>query len=131
MDDTEGELVAKKLQELEELLLNSGIRKNKEIVSDLLSDDFIEFGSSGCIFTKEKILCELVNEPVSSITLEKFQSIPVAPEVFLVTYRAVRSDPASGLSATSLRSSLWVMRNAKWQILFHQGTKSIDADACS
>ena len=32
--------------------------------------------------------------------------------------------PRSASSSVSLRSSLWVLRDSGWQILFHQGTKT-------
>lgn len=43
------------LQELEESLLQSTVRKS-EFVSQLLSEEFVEFGSSGHTFTKEQSL---------------------------------------------------------------------------
>jgi hypothetical protein len=116
------------LRELEEQLLDPAIRKNYEIVSSLLADDFREFGSSGRVFSKEEILVELANEGTNKISLTNFQAKAMAAGVFLVTYRAVRNDTASGSFVTSLRSSIWVMREARWQMLFHQGTKSVDLD---
>lgn len=47
----------------------------------------------------------------------------LAGELALVTYRAARPANASGEAARqTLRSSLWLRRNGRWQIRFHQGT---------
>jgi hypothetical protein len=40
-----------------------------------------------------------------------------------VTYRAVRRDESDHSEVASLRSSLWVIRDGRWQMLFHQGTR--------
>ena len=114
------------LRELEEQLFDSVVRKNYEMVSSRLADDFREFGSSGRIFTKEEILAQLANERGIEISAVDFQAKAIARDAVLVTYRAVQVDPVSGTSAASLRSSIWVWRGARWQMLFHQGTKSVD-----
>ena len=119
--------IAATLRELEEQLLNPAVRKDRERISSLLADDFREFGSSGRIFSKEDILVAMSNESTERIALNNFHAKAVAHDVFLVTYRAARGGLASGPSRTSLRSSVWVMRNARWQMLFHQGMKSIDS----
>jgi hypothetical protein len=40
------------LRSLEEQLLQSDIRRSAAKVGDLLADDFVEFGSSGRVFSK-------------------------------------------------------------------------------
>ena len=110
------------LRHLEEQLLDPVVRKDRAYVSSLLADDFREFGSSGRILYKEDILAELASGAAASLTLEDFQAKRLASDVFLVTYRALRHSP-DGVLVTSLRSSLWMLRDARWQMLFHQGTK--------
>jgi len=40
----------------------------------------------------------------------------------LVRYRSVRTGE-DGTTVEALRSSLWVLWQGRWQILFHQGTR--------
>lgn len=112
------------LRNLEEQLLHSAVRRDPEAVSALLTDDFREFGSSGRIFDKQQILLALQEESPSQLSLTDFQAAVLAPDVVLVTYRAMRSHDLQKNVSQSLRSSIWVFRNAGWRMLFHQGTRS-------
>jgi hypothetical protein len=108
------------LQELEESLLQSNVRKS-ELVSQLLSEEFVEFGSSGRTFTKEQIIISLQAETPVNCTATEFNVKLLAPQTALVTYRACRhSEPP----AFSVRSSIWQQRNGQWKMVFHQGTIS-------
>jgi hypothetical protein len=51
------------LRQLEERLLQPNVRKSAEEVSELLANQFIEFGSSGRIFDKRHIIAGLQMEP--------------------------------------------------------------------
>jgi hypothetical protein len=90
------------LQELEESLLQSAVRKS-ELVSELLSEEFVEFGSSGRSFTKEQIITSLHAEPPVKCTATEFNIKLLAPQTALVTYRAVAivSRPCSQYAALS------------------------------
>jgi hypothetical protein len=115
--------IADQLKSLEESLLDSAVRKNSELVSSLLADDFLEFGSSGRIFNKATILEELCNEPPRPTPLlSDFAIRPLAPEAMLVTYRTTRLDFSGQITHQAQRSSIWINRNGTWQITFHQGT---------
>ena len=115
--------IADHLKSLEETLLDPAVRKNSEQVSDLLADDFLEFGSSGRTFDKASILEDLRNEPPhQTARLSDFAIRPLAPEVILVTYRTTRLDSSGQIIHQTQRSSIWINRNGKWQITFHQGT---------
>jgi hypothetical protein len=110
--------LARDLRGLEELLLRSDIRKS-ERVSHLLADTFVEFGSSGGIFTKAQIISALQSEPSVSITADQFNVSLLAPDVALVTYRALRhTEPP----VYTLRSSIWQQQGQEWRMVFHQGT---------
>jgi hypothetical protein len=109
------------LQELEERLTKPSVRKDTEEVSSLLSDKFLEFGSSGRVFTRSQILQELAEESPREITCSDFQIEMLAPEVALVTYRTVRNE--AGLPPRhTLRSSIWQKEGDRWRVRFHQGT---------
>src|SRR5579871_1247823 len=115
--------IADHLKSLEETLLDPAFRKNSEQVSALLTDDFLEFGSSGRIFDKAAILEEIRNEPPHpAAILSDFAIRPLAPEVILVTYRTTRHDSSGQTIRQARRSSIWVHHNGTWQITFHQGT---------
>ena len=62
----------------------------------------------------------MANESAFDVRLTDFRLTPLAPDAALLNYRA--TDSSNG-SAT-LRSSLWVHRDGRWQMLFHQGTLS-------
>ena len=70
------------LRQLEEKrLLDPAVRKNAQLVSSLLADDFIEFGSSGRVFNKASIIEDLKNEPPRPASLlSDFAVRPLAPE---------------------------------------------------
>lgn len=110
------------LRQLEECLLQPEFRRNRAAVDALLADDFTEFGSSGRAFTKQEILTLLETETPILLRLADFRAHVLAPDVALVVYRSVRPDGPPTPGAAFLRSSLWVRREGRWQMLFHQGT---------
>lgn len=109
------------LRQLEEELLRPTTRHNPQRAAELLADDFREFGASGRIFDKAAILAELATEQPAGFTLTDFACQQIAPEIALITYRSTRTDSTGTRHA--LRSSLWIERDNRWQILFHQGTR--------
>lgn len=121
MSDKQQSLVVH-LRQLEERLLQPEIRRNPEAVAALLADGFREFGSSGRIFSKQQILDDLTTEAGHNLTLTDFHCEMPSPDVALVTYRSARKTE-SHATMEALRSSLWVYRDHRWQMLFHQGTK--------
>ena len=110
------------IRQLEGQLLSPAVRRSPDDVARLLADEFVEFGSSGRQFTKAKALAELADEtPVEQARIHDFHLTVLGPEVVLARYRleAAALGPGSG---PSLRSSVWVLRSGRWQVLFHQGT---------
>lgn len=117
MDDVE---LAAHLQALEERLLQPAVRADRFALEALLAADFCEFGSSGRVFDPQAILTALLVEraPGDSPEVREFAAALLAPGVVLVTYHFVRSPGPS-----SLRNSIWVSREGRWQMRFHQGTR--------
>jgi hypothetical protein len=114
------DVLALHLRELEESLLLASVRKSGR-VAQLLADNFVEFGSSGRLFTKEQIVASLCAESPTIVTTTEFKVVLLAPGAALVTYRAHRhTEPP----VYTLRSSLWQMQNGQWKMIFHQGTLS-------
>lgn len=115
--------IAVHLRQLEENLLQPGIRHNAQAVSDLLADDFCEFGSSGRIFNKQQIINALQSEVTPRIRMTDVQVKRLGCDSVLLTYKTIQHDPESPEVIGSLRSSLWGRRDGSWKMLFHQGTK--------
>jgi hypothetical protein len=110
------------LHTLEEQLLQPSVRKDPAALSYLIADDFLEFGTSGRVYDKAAILAALASEPPDPpAVLTHFGARPLADNVVLVTYRTTRPSP-SGHPIVAQRSSIWVYRDSRWQITFHQGT---------
>jgi hypothetical protein len=107
------------LQALEEVLLQPGTRRDAGQVGGLLTDDFVEIGSSGSAYTKQEIIAALAQETPVRWTVEHFKSRAIAEGVVLVTYRATRHGERA---VTSLRSSIWKRDGERWRMAFHQGT---------
>jgi hypothetical protein len=103
---------------LELELMDPDVRKDREKVSALLAEEFREFGSSGRAWSRAAILDLLATEPWQSApVVEEFEMQRIAMDAALVTYRTVRSQQAT------LRSSIWMLREGLWQMVFHQGTR--------
>jgi hypothetical protein len=111
------------LRSLEERLLDPAVRRDSEQVSALLADDFVEVGSSGRTFDKAQVLESLRNElPLEEALIRNFVAKPLCSTVFLVTYRTTRRDASGVHRSHSWRCSIWVKRDGRWQLQFHQGT---------
>lgn len=112
------------LRALEENLLRPKFRRNRTAVAALLVDDFREFGSSGRTWTKQQILDALEDEPPFEAAIDEFQAKELAAGVVLVTYM-VTLRLSDSENRRSLRSSIWIKRDNRWQMLFHQGTQML------
>jgi hypothetical protein len=106
---------------LEEKMLEPAFRKSSHEFAELLTDDFVEFGSSGRIFDKASILRELSEEGPVDLSLREFEAGMLAEDVVQVTYVSMRM--SAGMMIESLRCSIWVRRGGGWKIRFHQGTR--------
>ncbi len=116
--------VSDHLKHLEETLLSPAVRKDHAQLSSLLARDFREIGSSGRTFSRSEILEELPAEsPLPTIILYDFQCSMLSDTLALVTYRTARTTTPEAKPIVALRSSLWTLRDDRWQILFHQGTR--------
>ena len=116
------ESLRQQLLRLEESLLRPEIRHSRSELERLLADDFVEFGSSGEVYDREAIIDALFREKSGHLSLTEFQAVQLAPEVVLVTYRAMSTAQDGGPTVHSLRSSIWKLAAGRWQIVFHQGT---------
>jgi hypothetical protein len=113
--------VKQTLQEFEQRLLTKAVRQDAREVSSLLADEFREFGSSGRTLSKTEIIDLLQSESSACRSLKNFEAHLVSEQAVLVTFRAIK-EVVGSLPVESLRSSLWVLRDGRWQMLFHQGS---------
>jgi len=113
-----------KFYELETSLHQKEIRNSREKVSTLIANDFLEYGKSGGVFHKQDILAGLEQEAIDfEITVSDFSAKKLAENVILVTYTASMLDEDTITTVHTNRSSIWIMRDEAWQMIFHQGTK--------
>jgi hypothetical protein len=113
--------IEKEIKNLEELLLNPHIRRSIPDLSKILAEDFIEFGSSGRVFTKKEIIKSLQAETNLKLSLTNFKLKELDGYYFLATYKSLREE--NGKKFYALRSSIWMKKNERYQMIFHQGTK--------
>jgi glyoxylase I family protein len=120
MDNSSPDLAAH-LFRLEQQLLEPSTRRDAAALTSLLAENFREFGSSGRIYTRQQIIDALAAESPRTITLNNTCCQQLAEDIALLTYRSTRTVAIKGAS-DALRSSLWIYRDHRWQMLFHQGT---------
>jgi hypothetical protein len=113
--------LAAHLFHLEQQLLQPSTRRDPTALTSLLAEDFREFGSSGRIYTRQQIIDALAAESPRTITLSDPLCQQLAEDIALLTYRSTRT-LALNAASNALRSSLWIYRDNRWQMLFHQGT---------
>ena len=107
------------LYDLEEQLLHPDRQQDRSALYSLLAEDFKEFCSSGRIFNRSQTIEAMQNSPPRAATISHFNITPLAEGAVLATYHATT------LTSISHRSSIWVLRDKRWQLLFHQGTVAI------
>ena len=105
-------MIQDEIRALEEQLTMPAIRASFDALDRLISDQFVEFGSSGRIYTKQDVIAQLLAKPNIQVTLGDLQVRPLSDDVALATYR----------TAASLRSSVWRREGERWRVVFHQGT---------
>ncbi len=113
--------VTEHLYELEVSLWVAETRRDRTYMEAILGDDFIEFGRSGRLYTREETLAAPVGDVIDIVLpLPDFAVRMITGDVALVTYRSeIRS--GEGVEVGN-RSSLW-LRDAtgSWSLVFHQG----------
>ncbi len=117
--------LGKTMLALELELLSPPVRTSSEHLDQLLAVEFVEFGASGRIFDKNAMIA-MLRQSTSSVVFQvnNFRLLTSGEHEVLATYTlGVRSN-AGDVLRKSNRSSLWARREGRWQLLFHQGTKS-------
>ena len=102
---------------LEKSLLEVEVRNSKDELERLLAPEFIEFGSSGRLFTLNSIIESLtVFEEQVPYEFEEVETRQLSNECVLLLYKVIRNGRMSN------RSSVWQLKDGNWQMTFHQGT---------
>jgi ribonuclease HI len=115
------ELAEQKILNLEKQLLTSETRHSEEELSCLLHENFIEFGSSGKIYSRADVIEALSNEQNFQLTISDFRIRKLSDNSVLALYKTISA------GKTALRSSIWLLDGEYWRMIFHQGTP-IQAD---
>ena len=104
------------LYTLEERLLHPDRERDRTALIPLFSTEYKEFCISGRIFNRQQVIDSLLKSEPRSATVSNYYVEPLGPNAALATYRVTTALKASH------RSSLWIFRDNRWQLLFHQGT---------
>lgn len=114
------------LKRLEARLQLPSVRTSRQHLDQLLADEFVEFASSGSVFTKSQVIDGLLADPESALpryaALQNVKVRWLAPEVAMLTYRSAKSSPRTTRAERANRCSIWKRINGRWQMVFHQGT---------
>ncbi|WP_067446578.1 DUF4440 domain-containing protein [Nocardia alba] len=97
-------------------LTDRDIRNSRETTSALLDPEFHEFGASGRVWDKESILDMMSRDTSATPTVDEMTAVRLGTTVIHVTYRTRSPE------RTAVRSSIWLLRDGRWTLYFHQGT---------
>jgi hypothetical protein len=110
------------LQALEVELHHPGVRCSRERLEQLLHPGFHEVGRSGRIYDRETIVSYLAAQASPpAVAADAFALLAIDPRAALLTYRSAHVEQGNRLVNHTLRSSLWLMTGAGWQLRYHQG----------
>jgi hypothetical protein len=109
------------LRQLEEALWREGTRFDHAFMEGVLASDFIEFGRSGRVYTREQCLAVPPRPFAARLPLRGFRVRSLAAGVALVTYVSEARFEELELEVAN-RSSVWTRDERGWQLRFHQGT---------
>ena len=114
----------KHILQLENNLLKPEMRQSSENISELLSDGFTEFCSSGYIYryNKGESFDEGTNLQQINWEIKGFEINPLSDNCLFATYKLIKHSELNESKKYSLRSSIWKCFNGKWKMVFHQGT---------
>lgn len=105
---------------LEQELLDPSRRSSVEELKRLLHPWFREVGASGRNYDRESIIAQLAMEPIRQsgpVKVANPVALQLAGHLVLLRWHL-------HAEVSSERSSLWILEQDRWQMIFHQGTTS-------
>ena len=101
-------------------LLQLEHRKSKEVLDNLLAEDFLEIVPSGTEWSKQQIIQSLTSPSTEEEAYEAsdIKARPIAKNIVMLTY--ITKKPSQ--IEQQKRTSIWQKRKGRWQMVFHQGT---------
>ena len=108
----------KHLYSLEEKLLHPDRTGDRTTLIPLLATDFQEFCPTGRVSNWQQTVDDMMASNPRAATIHHYFVTPLCETAALATYRLTTP------SAVTHRSSLWVFRDNRWQLFFHQGTEA-------
>ncbi|MBJ7459610.1 MAG: DUF4440 domain-containing protein [Thermoleophilaceae bacterium] len=113
------------LNEREPLFHNAPPGADREYLEALITEDYIEVGGSGRIYSRERVIETVVdryerNEPAVEYDVDEFAVREIAPHAYLTTYTL--SQPDGHETRVTRRSTIWTNATGEWQVVYHQGT---------
>ena len=111
------------LVQLEKELQAAETRASRERLNLLLSNEFIEIGSSGVIRDKVQTIDLLLNSKPSETRIQAkgFRLNVLAVETMQLIYTTIEVFSTSK-ARNCIRSSIWKLHGANWEMIFHQAT---------
>jgi hypothetical protein len=115
-----------RILQLEKELLKSEVRKSSQKINEILSDDFIEFCSSGNIYCYKNgdIFQEKDDELENNWRILDFEIKELSDDCILALYKVIKLNEKNEKKRSSIRSSIWKLHYGKWKMIFHQGTNT-------
>lgn len=106
------------LYSLEESLLHPDRTPDRTALIPLLATDYQEFCPTGRVSNRQQTIDEMLVSHPRPATIHHYFVTPLCETAALATYRLTTPN------AVTHRSSLWVFRDNRWQLFFHQGTEA-------
>lgn len=121
-----GMKLTERILQLEKELLKSEVRKSSQKINEILSDDFIEFCSSGNIYRYKNgdIFQEKDDKLENNWRILDFEIKELSDDCLLALYKVIKLNEKDENKRSSIRSSIWKLQDGKWEMIFHQGTNS-------
>jgi hypothetical protein len=115
-------LLFEQLKQDEQKLHQADARKNENVLTDLLHEDFFEIGGSGNSYDRAAIIAALQSENSAKVWSQDYELKMISEQIALLIYKAAHFAADGTLMNHSFRSSLWRFECEKWRMVFHQGT---------
>jgi hypothetical protein len=110
--------------ELETRLHLPVLRRDVQILEQLLHSEFAEIGRSGQLYNRNEVVEALLDETEQlKIEAENFTLSKIGEHQVILTYQSFELTDDKMKVRRTLRSSIWLRTERYgWQLRFHQGT---------